>query len=66
MSSSKELEFALKELDELGAVLALEYHNKNWLAHDSAALNIKQRELVRRLYVRVRGVLRKIKEFNQH
>lgn len=42
---------ALGYLEELEAVLLLEYHNKNWLANgvNPGALNEEQRLLVRRI-----------------
>jgi len=53
-----ELEFAIGEVEELQAVLMLEYHNKNWLFHGTnpAILNREQRILCNQILFRLKKV----------
>lgn len=54
---SKDLEFAIRELEELDAVLIVEYHNKNWLKFDGGRLNIARRRLVKQIKARLEEVV---------
>lgn len=47
-TNNKQLTRALELIDELNAVLLLEYHNRNWLYHGTqpGRLNEEQRNLI--------------------